>query len=205
MEPNLYISFIIASVVLIIIPGPNVLVIVSTSVAHGAGRGLQTVAGTSSAMVVQLLVAALGTSWVVRSVSEGFSWLRWLGVVYLVYLGASHLVRLFKSADTEYVPETGRGTFARGFAVSLTNPKTILFFSAFLPQFVSSDEAYLGQIMLLSVTFLVLATVLDSLYALLAGRLGGLARASFAQRVQHGVSGVLYLAAGAWLAALRRS
>jgi threonine/homoserine/homoserine lactone efflux protein len=97
MEINLYLAFLVASFILIVVPGPNVLVIMSTSLAHGARRGLQTVLGTSSAMIIQLLVAALGTAWFVESMSEGFAWVRWLGVCYLAYLGFSHIYR-FKRA-----------------------------------------------------------------------------------------------------------
>jgi len=95
---------------------------------------------------------------------------------------------------------TATGSFQRGFWISLTNPKTILFFSAFLPQFVTDSSQYGQQIALLSVTFLAIALVLDSSYAVLAGRLRWiLARRNF-DRIQNGISGTLYLLASALLA-----
>ena len=204
MDDLLFFSFVIASVALIIIPGPNVLVIISTSVSYGSRRGLQTVLGTSTAMIIQLLVAALGTAWVVSEISHGFSWLRWLGVAYLLYLGIVHL-RHFMVDKRDHIPAaTTAGTFTRGFIVSLTNPKTILFFSAFLPQFVSAASDYHIQIMILSATFLLLAVLLDSLYALLAGRLSGLIKGAHVHRVQNCLSGIIYVAAGIWLAVMRR-
>jgi len=204
MHSILFITFVITSALLIIVPGPNVLVIVSTSIAYGAKRGLQTVLGTSSAMVIQLAVAAIGTTWLVESITKGFVWLRWLGVAYLLYLGIVNLLKLAKNESVNR-EASASGCYSRGFMVSLTNPKTILFFGAFLPQFVAPGADYMTQIVLLSVTFLVLATVLDSLYAILAGRVSGLLHARHTQKVQAGVSGLLYLGAGAWLAALRKS
>ena len=204
MDLPLFITFIVASVALIVIPGPNVFVVVSTSISHGVKRGLQTVLGTSSAMAIQLVIAAISTTWIVESLSEGFEWLRWLGVGYLVYLGLMHLLSAIKNENhKEHV--TATGTFSRGFLVSLTNPKTILFFGAFLPQFVSPHGDYTNQIIVLSVVFLVLATLLDGLYAIMAAKVGGLIQGKRVHKVQNGVSGILYLGAGAWLAAVRKA
>ena len=205
MESILFITFVISSVALIVIPGPNVLVVVSTSIYHGTKRGLQTVMGTSSAMAIQLIVAALGTTWLVESITEGFEWLRWIGVAYLMYLGVTHLSRLMNNENDKKEQITGKGTFSRGFIVSLTNPKTILFFGAFLPQFVSPNGEYMNQIIILSITFLVLATVLDGLYAFLAGNIRSLIEGPQVHKIQNGVSGLLFLGAGAWLAAMRKS
>ena len=87
---DLYLAFIAASVVLVIIPGPNVTLIVANSLAYGARSALVTVAGTSIAQAVQLAVTVLGMSWLVLLMAGWFEWLRWLGVAYLVYLGVGH-------------------------------------------------------------------------------------------------------------------
>ena len=193
--------FILLSIGLIVTPGPNVLVIVSTSIAHGRQRGLQTVAGTASAMGLQLLIAALGTSWLVASLVQGFIWLRWLGVIYLCYLGASHLVSAIKIRKT--IPVSALGSFTRGFVVSLTNPKTILFFGAFLPQFVHSSADYLPQIALLSLIFWLLALFSDTGYVLLASRFSSLLKRQKIAKAENAITGVLYLGAGATLAVTR--
>ncbi len=205
MDSLLFITFVITSVALIVVPGPNVLVIVSTSISYGSKRGLQTVMGTSSAMVIQLIVAAIGTTWFVESIAEGFEWLRWFGVAYLVYLGVTHILSLVKEETGGEENNSGTGTFARGFIVSLTNPKTILFFSAFLPQFISPNGDYMAQVIILSITFLILATFLDGMYALTASRLRDFIQGNRVQKIQNGVSGLLYLCAGAWLAAMRKN
>ena len=190
-------AFILISIGIIIIPGPNVLVVVSTSIDHGKVRGLQTVAGTSSAMLIQLSIAALGTSWFVAALANGFIWLKWLGVIYLVYLGVSHLLAIRNAPNTHI---SAVGTFQRGFLVSLTNPKTILFFSAFIPQFTIAAASYQLQIVMLSLIFWVLAVALDSAYALLAYKLSSILKTKKMAKYQHGVSGTLYLGAGTILA-----
>jgi len=203
MNALLVATFVATSVVLIVVPGPNVMVIVSTSFAHGAKRGLLTVLGTSSAMIIQLLIAAFSTAWLVESITEGFVWLKWFGVAYLIFLGMSHLTKLYNKND--YIQISSCSSFARGFFVSLTNPKTILFFSAFLPQFVSPGGDYKTQILVLSCIFLMLATFFDGLYALLSGYASGLIQGQRAIKVQHGVSGILFIVLGAWLATLRKA
>ncbi len=198
LEPAYYISFILISIPFIISPGPNVVVIISTSLSAGSKRGLQTVAGAWLAMIIQLFIAAVGTSWLLSVLAEGLMWIKWGGVAYLAYLGVTSLYRFATSVGSTEVNATG--SFQRGFYVSLTNPKTILFFSAFLPQFVTDSSLYAQQITILSVTFLALALILDSCYALLAGRLRWmLARKDF-NKLQNGISGTLYLLASGLLA-----
>ena len=196
-----YLLFILISASIIIIPGPNVLAVVSTSISHGKVRGLQTVAGTSTAMIIQLSIAALATSWVISSLAIGFTILKWAGVAYLLYLGITHLLSAVANNQPKHL--SASGSFSRGFWVSLTNPKTIIFFSAFLPQFVSTSRSYLSQIAVLSSIFLILAMVLDSGYALAAARLSNIFRGRLMSKVQNGFSGLLYIGAGATLASTR--
>ena len=202
MDTALYISFLIVSVGVIVIPGPNVLVIVSTSLTYGTSRGLQTVAGTSLAMVIQLIIAGIGTSWFIQFLAEGFYILKWLGVAYLLYLGLLHLNHaVFGKVSGTLLRASS--TFSRGFFISLTNPKTILFFSTFLPQFVSSADNYIQQISILSGTFLLIAIVLDSSYAILSAKIQSLLRTGNFFRIQSGFSGLLFLGASMWLATSR--
>ena len=198
MDLTLYFTFVLISIGLIIIPGPNVLVIVSTSISHGKSRGLQSVLGTSSAMVIQLVVAAVATALFVTQVTNGLTILKWLGVAYLIYLGLLNLYRgMSKNLRSEQLSATG--SFVRGFIVSLTNPKTLLFFGAFLPQFISGENPYWSQIAILSILFLVLATVLDSCYALGAAYGRNYFVFGRMQKIHARISGILYLAAGLWL------
>ncbi len=203
MDSSLFLAFVLVAFGLIVIPGPNVLVIVSTSMLHGQTRGLQTVAGTSLAMLVQLALAGVGTSWFISLFADGLSILRWSGVAYLSYLGLRHLNEI-RSTDNQIPEPSISASFARGFLISLSNPKTLLFFSAFLPQFVDPSSHYGFQIAMLSATFWSLAIILDSCYAIFAVRLMSFLGERFTSRVQHGAGGLLFLGAGTWLAVSRR-
>lgn len=197
-----FLSFVLVSLMVIALPGPNVLVIISTSLTAGPARGLQTVLGTSLAMIVQLAVAALGTTGLLVLLNNGLRWLKWAGVIYLFYLAWSAFRQM---GSPEITQISGLGSFRRGFLVSLTNPKTILFFSAFLPQFVSGEQNYLLQISLLSATFWLLAVIIDSSYAVLAAKIRWLVSSRKMQNVQNGLTGTLYLTAGALLANSNRT
>ena len=95
MDANLFVTFCVFAILIIVIPGPNVLVIVSTSIAAGKTRGLQTVLGTSTAMAIQLFVTALGTGWLISFISDGLIWIKWIGVGYLLFLGITTLNHFF--------------------------------------------------------------------------------------------------------------
>ncbi len=194
------VTFTLISLGFIISPGPNVLVIISTSMTAGKVRGLQTVTGTSLAMSIQLLIAAIATNWLLSLLTEGLFWLKWCGVAYLLWMGLTSFYKFYQRSANP--AQTALGSFQRGFWVSLTNPKTILFFSAFLPQFASSNASYFEQIAILSLIFLILAIVADSIYALAADRLRSFLLHHDVDRLQHGISGGLYIGAGGLLASI---
>jgi homoserine/homoserine lactone efflux protein len=174
---NLYLAFVLASAVLILIPGPNVTLLVAHSIAYGTRRALTTLAGTSTAIALQLAIAAFGMTSLMLALAAGFEWLRWAGVLYLVWLGVQQWRAVpIALEDVDPHAVARRTLFWRGFLVSATNPKTLLFYAAFFPQFIDPAHAPLGQLLLMSATFLALATCLDSGYLLLAGRLRRLFR-----------------------------
>ena len=195
-------TFILVSIGVLVVPGPTVMVVVSTSISHGRKRGLQTVAGSSLAMLVQLFVAALGTSWLVNSMATGFFWLKWLGVGYLVFLGLQLILNSGKEGTGNI---SASGSFHRGFWVTLTNPKTILFFSAFLPQFALEASSYGSQIFILSLVFWLLAVVLDSGYVILSSKLSRILKTKGMSKHQGKITGSIYLGAGAVLATTRNA
>jgi threonine/homoserine/homoserine lactone efflux protein len=199
-----YVAFLFASMVLLLIPGPNVALIVSNSIGHGAKAGLVTVAGTSSAMVLQLALTVLGMTAVLSVSAAWFAWLRWAGVVYLLYLGiVAWRAAPSREARLAAARPKGAALFLRGFLVSLTNPKTLLFYGAFLPQFVSPLSPVLPQLLILSASFLALAVCLDGAWALLASRL----RLLFGLdgRLRNRMQGGLLIGAGLGLALQRKT
>jgi threonine/homoserine/homoserine lactone efflux protein len=186
------------------IPGPNVALIVANSVAHGARYGLLTVAGTSSAMVLQLAVTALGMTELLETLGSWFEWLRWIGVAYLFYLGVTYWhAAPVDLARTEAERRAPGAMFLRALLVSLSNPKTLLFYGAFFPQFMSGGPDVGLEVALMSATFLALAILVDGGWALSAAR----ARRFLATRgrLRNRLSGGLMIGAGVGLALARKS
>ena len=160
--------FVLAALALLLVPGPAVLYIVTRSAAHGRRAGFASVLGIEAGSLVHAMAAALGLSALLLTSALAFQVVKYAGAVYLVYLG----VRTLFSRDDEAGPMAPTQAnltqlFAKGFLVNLLNPKTALFFYAFLPQFVDpSRGAVQGQIFMLGMMFVILATCTDSLYAL---------------------------------------
>ena len=203
MHLELYLGFVLASAILILIPGPNVSLIVANAVAYGTRYGLLTVAGTSSAIVVQLALTALGLTATLGMLAAWFEWIRWIGVAYLLYLG----IRQWRAPPIDLTrtrpqPRSFRAIALRGFLISLTNPKTLLFYGAFFPQFLSPDAPLRPQVALLSLTFFVIAAGLDAGWALLAGRVRGVL--AMRGKLRNRLSGGLLIGAGIGLAFAHR-
>ncbi len=199
IDLHLYLAFVAAVSVLMLIPGPNVALIVANSVRHGTRYGLATLAGTSIATVLHLTLTVIGLTALLGTLGAWFEWVRWIGVAYLLWLG----VRAWRApaADLSRTQAEGRSLrkiLLRGFLVSLTNPKTLLFYGAFFPQFVTANHTR-GQLLLLAGTFLAIALLLDSGWAVLAGR----ARFLLARhgKLRNRVTGGLLIGAGLGLAA----
>lgn len=199
---ELFVPFLIAAFILIVIPGPNVGLIVANSLRHGVHAGLIAVAGVSMATVLQLGIAVLGMTSLLAWAAQTFEWIRWGGAAYLVYLGIRQWRAPAAEADTAVVPASAWQCCLNGFAVSITNPKTMLFYAAFLPQFVDPALDVTPQMLQLATTFVVLAVVLDGAWALFASRLRGMLgrRPRFVNRL----SGGILVGAGVGLALVRK-
>ena len=203
MHLELYIGFVIASTVLILIPGPNVSLIVANSIAYGTRYGLLTVVGTSSAIALQLALTALGLTATLGVLAGWFEWIRWIGVGYLLYLGARQWTTApIDLTRTKPQPRSFKAITLRGFAISLTNPKTLLFYGAFFPQFLTPNAPIAPQVAMLSLTFFIIAAGLDSCWALLAGRLRGVL--AMRGKLRNRLSGGLLIGAGIGLALAHR-
>lgn len=200
---DLYFAFVAATTLLMLVPGPNVALIVANSVAHGTRVGLLTVLGTSCAMVPQLLLTLLGMSTLLGVLAHWVEWVRWIGVAYLVYIGVKQWrAQPIDLTAVPAAPQSARTVFVRGFLVSLTNPKTLLFYGAFFPQFVDATRDAGSQFLLLTATFLALAVMLDSTWAILAGRARPFL--TLRGRLRNRLSGALLIGAGLGLALARK-
>ena len=203
IDAQLYLAFVVGTSILLLTPGPNVALIVANSVAYGTRYGLLTMAGTSSAVVIHLALTVLGMTAVLGVLAHVFEWIRWLGVVYLVYLGVAQ----WRAAPADVTqrklePRSARATYTRGFLVGLTNPKTLLFYVAFFPQFLVANDRAQSQLVALSATFLVLAICLDGAWAVLGGRAHGVLARHV--RWRNRLCGGFLIGAGLGLAFARR-
>lgn len=203
MSVELYITFVVTAIVLILTPGPNVSLIVGTSMAHGVRAGLLTVLGTTAATAAQLFLVVAGMASLLAVAADAFEWIRWFGVAYLVYLGVTQWRDAARPAGSPAPMQARARLVGQGILVALTNPKTLLFHAAFLPQFVSADAAPGPQLLLLGITYTVVAALLDCGWAWTGGRL----RESLTvarRRLVNRVSGAFLVCAGIGLALSRR-
>src|SRR5256885_12406485 len=148
MSLELYLVFVLATALLIATPGPNVALIVGTSLTHGARTGLIAMAGVNTGVMIQLAVVAAGLAWLVEMFARNFDLIRFIGAAYLLLLGVQTLWKARKPLPPK--PLSSERAFARGFAVAFANPKTLIFQAAFLPQFLSDGADRPTQLWLLA-------------------------------------------------------
>jgi threonine/homoserine/homoserine lactone efflux protein len=201
MSLELYLVFVLATALLIATPGPNVALIVGTSLTHGARTGLTAMAGVNIGVMVQLVVVAAGLSWLVELFSRHFDLIRFVGAAYLLLLGMQTLWKA--RAPVPAQPLSTERAFARGLAVAFANPKTLIFQAAFLPQFLSDGEGRATQLWLLAATFWVITVAGDLVWVLCAARLKA-AVSGRAQLIADRVSGGILIAGAAVLLAASR-
>ncbi len=202
MNVELFTAFLLITVVLIVTPGPIVTLVISTGAAQGVRAALTIVMGTTLGNALLLSAIGLGLHWVHAHADLLFEALRWTGAAYLVWLGVQAWRRAGENGQEP--PDTGRARFLRGLLVAISNPKTIVFFTAFLPQFIDPSLPTGPQLAAMCLVSVLLAAVMDSVWAIAAG-LGRAwfmkpARAKFLGRL----SGVVLIGGGLWLSLARR-
>jgi threonine/homoserine/homoserine lactone efflux protein len=193
--------FVTAATILLVTPGPAVLYIVARSVDQGRWAGIVSVLGIQVGTLVHVAAAAFGVSALLVSSALAFSVLKYAGAAYLIYLGVRSLREPDPPASTEEAPVRERRlahVFLQGAVVNILNPKTALFFLAFLPQFVDPARGSVaGQVLLLGLVFVILGTCTDGTWAVLAGSASGFLRGHPAfRRGQRYVAATVYLGLG---------
>lgn len=183
-----YVVFLATGMAILLVPGPAVLYVVTRSIEMGRGGGLASVAGITTGTIAYVTLAAAGLSSLLLASTAAFDAVRYVGAAYLFLLGLRRLLgRVPDDEEAESAPRTRRRAYAQGVVVNLTNPKTIVFVFAFLPQFVDphAQHAWL-QVLVLGLSFTVLGFLSDSAWALAAGtvadRLRGSRRLANVQR-----------------------
>jgi threonine/homoserine/homoserine lactone efflux protein len=189
----------LAALILLLTPGPAVLYIVTRSVEQGRRAGLASVLGVELGNSVHVLAATLGLSAILLTSALAFSIVKYAGAAYLIYVGVRTLMRpVTTEVRLNENRKRLRRTFSQGFVVAVLNPKTALFFLAFLPQFVDGGKGSVSlQFLILGLIFVVMGFTTDSLYALLSGTAGSFLRRNvWFLRFQRYVAGTIYIGLG---------
>jgi homoserine/homoserine lactone efflux protein len=202
MSLSVYFAFLLACVVVVIVPGPTVTLIVANSLRYDRRAGMLNVAGTQVGLALTVGVVLLGLASLIAAMGAWFIWLRLAGAAYLIWLGCRLLM---SSGEIEpgVTPSKPRGGFfLQGLAVALSNPKTLLFFGAFFPQFIDPSRDFTIQVLIMGATAMAVAAISDTAYALLASQ----ARAALSRRrmrLMTRASGGMLIGGGVWLALSR--
>ncbi|HJV10857.1 MAG TPA: LysE family translocator [Burkholderiales bacterium] len=202
MTLEIYIAYIVACFVIALVPGPTVTVIVANSLAHGSRAGLLNVAGTQLGLALMMAILVVGLSSVIAAMGWLFDWLRWAGAAYLVWLGWRLLRAPEAMVDIQKSSVPKGGFLLQGFLVLMANPKALLWFGAFIPQFIDPTGNYVGQIVLLGATAMAVALVSDGAYAVVTGRASAMLSRKRVRLVSR-LSGGFLIGGGIWLALTR--
>jgi threonine/homoserine/homoserine lactone efflux protein len=203
MSLQLYLAYVAACIALALLPGPNVTLVIANGLRYGTRSALINILGAQVGLAIVIAVVGIGLTSLVATMGYWFDWVRLAGAAYLIWIGINLVVRpaAIATPDTPPAPPRG-GFFLQGMLVLLSNPKALLFFGAFIPQFVDLKANQLWQVAVLGFTFMVFASLTDAGYALLAGR----ARALLSEkrtRLLSRVSGGFMIGGGLWLALAR--
>lgn len=206
MPIELWLAFVAASVVLLIIPGPTILTVISYSMSHGRRANVPLVAAVALGDSTALVVSLLGLGALLSASAFWFTAVKWAGGLYLLYLGIKLLRAGISPSEIARpaAPMSRWRLFANTYLVTALNPKGIVFFVAFLPQFISPSADVTRQMWVLALTFVALATTNATLYAVFAASARKLLSSPRAQRRFNLAGGSLLSAAGVWALMARR-
>jgi threonine/homoserine/homoserine lactone efflux protein len=203
MSMQAYLAFLAACIALALLPGPIVTLVIANGLRHGTRAALTNVAGAQAGLAIVIGIVAIGLTSLMATMGYWFDWVRFAGAAYLIWLGFKLIWSPVEGVHVDEPPPPPRGGFfLQGFLVLLSNPKVLIFFGAFIPQFMDMNRDHVPQVALLGATFMVTAAMTDAIYATLAGR----ARKFFSVRRTRAlsrISGGFMIGGGIWLALTR--
>lgn len=207
------VTFALANVLIVIVPGPTITLIVANAIRYGARAGLANVAGTQAGVSSMIIILALGLETMAQVFAQLLVWVKFIGAAYLIWIGIKLWRSSFNQTGGMFAVKTGSSNnpppplkrfFWQGFAVLWSNPKAFFFFGAFIPQFIDPQTAAAPQILFLGALAVLIGTTLDSAYAILAGKAGAWLTRSRLRLVER-ISGTFLIGGGIWLAFTRRA
>ena len=206
MPLELWLAYVVTSAVVLAIPGPTILLVLSYSIAHGRPAALPLVAGVALGDSVAITLSLIGLGTLLAASALWFTLIKWLGGIYLIYLG----FRLLRDSGRPLPLRANTGEvsakklFGNAFIVTALNPKSIVFFIALLPQFIGTGHPLGPQLLILGVTFVALATVGAASYALFAASIRRFLSSARAQKAYSRLGGGLLCGAGVWALGAKR-
>jgi homoserine/homoserine lactone efflux protein len=206
MTLAVWLGFLLAAILIAVTPGPGAVISMSTGMRHGYWAALTAILGLQAAILLHLLIVALGLGALLAASETAFALVKFIGAAYLVWLGIQRwrATPLPADATPDASPVLSKSLFLQGLMVNLTNPKAIVFIGALVPQFVDPVKEQVGQYLLIAVTLCLTDMFVMSCYALAASRLGGWMRDPAAIGSQNRLFGGLFISAGAILAVSSR-
>jgi homoserine/homoserine lactone efflux protein len=207
MSLEIYITYVLATTLILIIPGPTIILVVSQAVTHGRKSVVPLAAGVVFGDFAAMTLSLLGLGAIMSASATLFTLFKWIGALYLLYLG----INLWRANPKTGYSQNGnkgispRSLFKSSFIVTALNPKGIAFFVAFLPQFISPSEPVFSQLLLLGGSFLFLALVNAALYALFASQLREAIRKTGVRKWFNRCGGTALIGAGIFTAGMQRS
>jgi threonine/homoserine/homoserine lactone efflux protein len=207
MDLTLWISFVGTVLILTLTPGPSVLLATANSMKYGANKTIGTILGDLSANLLQIILASAGLASIVISSGELFQMIKWFGVAYLIYIGISKIVsnpqlNLTKGAIKN---KSFLNLYSEGFLMSAANPKAIVFFAALFPLFINENLLFLPQILILSITFLILDGMSLIIYTRFATKLKAYLENKEKVHLQNKIVGTLLILSGLMLSMVKRT
>src|SRR5258705_5315312 len=169
MSLQVYLAFVAACIALALLPGPIVSLLIANGLRHGTRAALINVAGAQAGLAIVIGIVAVGLTSLMATMGYWFDWVRFAGAAYLVWLWIKLIRSPVEGVESDTPPPPRGGFFLQGFLVLLSNPKVLVFFGAFIPQFMDMSKDHFSQVALLGATFMVTGAITDSIYALLAG------------------------------------
>lgn len=203
MTTDSYFAFVLAALALALVPGPTVTVIIANSLKHGTRAGLMNVLGTQVGVVIWLGIAALGLGAAIQLMGVWFVLLRYAGAAYLIWLAYKLLM---SNGDLAVATDRARprgSFFLQGFVVIMSNPKMLVLFGALIPPFIPAGADVMRSTLILGVTFMVIAAIGDTAYALAAGRAGTWLSRKRIRAIEI-ISGSFLVGGAAWMVLKRR-
>jgi threonine/homoserine/homoserine lactone efflux protein len=203
MSLQVYLAFVAACIALALLPGPVVTLMIANGLRYGTRAALTNIAGVQAGLAIVIGIVAVGLTSLMATMGYWFDWVRFAGAAYLVWLGIKLIRFPVEGIKADEPPPPPRGGFfLQGFLVLLSNPKVLVFFGAFIPQFMDMNRDHVSQVALLGVTFMITGAITDSIYAVLAGRARRLFSAKRTRLVSR-ISGGFMIGGGVWLALMR--